>query len=274
MARIRTVKPEFWESEDTAKLSPLAALTFVGMLNLADDEGRGRGNATMLYARLHSMRDGVSLKLVRGVLDELEQAGIVQFYTANGDQSFYYITGFSKHQVINKPTPSKLPPPPVVSETTTVVLPVGKEGKGKEGKGREYCAEPAQTPTHAPPPELSGLTLYEQDRKLCSRWTALLPAWRKTFPGVDVMTEVRKAHTWELANPTRIKKDRPRFLNTWLSKAQDQPRAPSQPSRIDSNGKTKCLNCGGTGKVADGVAIGGGIKLVPCKVCRFKEATA
>lgn len=272
MARIRTVKPEFWESEDTAGLSPLAALTFVGMLNLADDEGRGRGNATMLYARLHSMRDGVSLKLVRGALDELAEAGIVQFYTANGDQSFYYITGFSKHQVINKKTASKLPPPPVASQATTVVLPVGKEGKGKEGKGEDSCAEPAKTPSAAPPPELAPLVLYASDGKLCSRWGDLYPAWKQAFPGVDIIAEVRKAHTWETANPSRVKKDRPRFLNTWLSKAQDQPRPPTQHTRTDENGRTKCLNCGGTGTVAD-VAIGGGIKHVPCRVCQRKGAT-
>jgi hypothetical protein len=142
--------------------------------------------------------------------------------------------------------------------------------EGKEGKELEEGTESAKTPPSVPP-EISGLALYEGDEKLCRRWPTLLPEWKKAYPGVDVLAEVRKAHAWELANPNRIKKDRPRFLNTWLSRAQDQPRQPAPVSRIDTDGKVKCLNCGGTGKVSGGVGQDGAVVLVACQVCQRKR---
>ncbi|KKK60207.1 hypothetical protein LCGC14_3026700, partial [marine sediment metagenome] len=41
MARIRTVKPDFWTSEDVAAVSRNARLLFIGLLNFADDVGNG-----------------------------------------------------------------------------------------------------------------------------------------------------------------------------------------------------------------------------------------
>lgn len=97
----------------------------------------------------------------------------------------------------------------------------GMEGNGREGKGREEkeCAEPA-----APPPALTGLPLYENDQKLCRRWSELAQAWEKANPEVDVLAEVRKAHAWEVSNPSKRKRDRARFLGAWIARAQDRGR--------------------------------------------------
>nr|MBF6067360.1 primosomal protein [Klebsiella pneumoniae] len=38
MARIRTIKPEFWTDEDMAEVSEPACLLAIGLLNYADDE--------------------------------------------------------------------------------------------------------------------------------------------------------------------------------------------------------------------------------------------
>lgn len=45
----------------------------------------------------------------------------------------------------------------------------------------------------------------------------------KAYPGVSVMDELAKMRTWLLSNPTRMKtaKGLPRFVNSWLAKAQD-----------------------------------------------------
>jgi len=39
MARIRTIKPEFWVSEQVGECSPNARLLFIGMWNFCDDRG-------------------------------------------------------------------------------------------------------------------------------------------------------------------------------------------------------------------------------------------
>lgn len=40
MARIRTIKPEFWQDEKLAPLDPLTRLVFLGLISMADDAGR------------------------------------------------------------------------------------------------------------------------------------------------------------------------------------------------------------------------------------------
>lgn len=246
MARIRTVKPEFWDSEDTANLSPLAALTFIGLLNLADDGGRGRSDATFLWARLHARRKGVSIAKVRGVLKELEGAGIVQFYTANGNQSFYYITGFTKHQVINKAKDSKLPPPPgVVPDeygTSTVPLPVGREGNGngKEGKG----GEPAATPPSPAPVE-------DPESEPAPAVTRLAKVWN-TGPGLH-LSGPKAADQIQAAidvgvDPQNIDElfhshDRIKGLRIWeaLDPLRPNQRAKNLAERRDSSGPRKIV---------------------------------
>lgn len=85
------------------------------------------------------------------------------------------------------------------------------DGVGEMGKGRGMGV----------PRELAAMSLYAVDEKLLARWEEVLPCWKQSYPGVDVLLEIRKAHSWELCNPANRKKDRIRFLNKWLSRAQD-----------------------------------------------------
>ncbi len=119
-------------------------------------------------------------------------------------------------------------------------LPTGKSAKltfQKSGKSVSPTAGKSVSPTPniptehshssvceaAPVPrELVGLELYEVDAKLIVRWPSLLKAWRQAYPAVDIPGEVRRAHAWEVANPTKRKTNRPRFLGSWISRAQDQ----------------------------------------------------
>lgn len=111
MARIRTVKPEFWESETIGCLSFGARLLFLACLNLADDEGLLRWNANYLSAHAF-MYDELDPKNLSKWMSELEQNELVFAYEG-GKVSYKlaWIINFKKHQVINKPQPSKLPKP-------------------------------------------------------------------------------------------------------------------------------------------------------------------
>jgi hypothetical protein len=90
-----------------------------------------------------------------------------------------------------------------------------EKGEKEEKVKREKCSVPS---------ELTGLELYEVDDKLCSRFEKNMKAWKKAYPFLDVLQEIRKAHAWEMANPKRRKKDRARFIANWLSRA-DESRA-------------------------------------------------
>lgn len=128
---------------------------------------------------------------------------------------------------------------------------------------------------HAVPEDLKELGLYAEDAKLCERWALLLPAWRVSYPGVNIMSEVRKAHAWEVSNPTRKKVNRARFLNNWLARAQDslgatkfyQQQRGFRPEPIQ---RPKCPNCSDTGKVPEGVGPDGMV-FGACRFCQKKE---
>jgi len=77
------------------------------------------------------------------------------------------------------------------------------------------------------PEELQGLPLYASDSKLIGEWPKLLASWQVAFPDVDIASEIAKAHAWEVSNPQKRKRDRARFLHSWLSRAaKDRPDAP------------------------------------------------
>jgi hypothetical protein len=112
MARIRSIKPETFTSETVSSLSLAARWTFVGLWTHVDDEGRVRDNAKIIRGALWPNEDEtVSSKDVEGHLGELEDAEMICRYIANGVR-YLHVVNFLKHQSINRPTPSKLPPCP------------------------------------------------------------------------------------------------------------------------------------------------------------------
>jgi hypothetical protein len=66
MARIRTIKPEFPQSETVGKLSREARLLFILLWTIADDEGRARAASRMLASLLYPYDDDAP-KLHRGM---------------------------------------------------------------------------------------------------------------------------------------------------------------------------------------------------------------
>lgn len=114
MARIRSLYPEFFESDDTSTLSPLAALTYAGLWVISDDEGRGRLSAGFIHHRLHARRPGISEADTSAALKELADSKLIVAYA---HPTLYHIPSFKKHQRPRFPTPSKLPPPPNATVT-------------------------------------------------------------------------------------------------------------------------------------------------------------
>ena len=71
MARIRTVKPEFWESETIASLSRDARLLLICCFNLADDEGLLRWSPSYLKSAAFIYDDDLLTESVSELMDEL-----------------------------------------------------------------------------------------------------------------------------------------------------------------------------------------------------------
>lgn len=58
-----------------------------------------------------------------------------------------------------------------------------------------------------------------------------LKSWESAYPALNIDVELSKAAAWIIANPKNTKKQWARFLNGWLSRAQDKaPRVESKSS--------------------------------------------
>jgi hypothetical protein len=131
MARIRTIKPDFWTHGEVIECSLIARLLFIGTWNFCDDEGNLARSAKQLKAQIFPA-DSIE---VEPLIQELITQGLLSEYSVNG-KFFLHIHGFKKHQVINRPSPPKYPLYDESLRTHGVFMDDSLlEGKGREGKG-------------------------------------------------------------------------------------------------------------------------------------------
>lgn len=147
MARIRTIKPDFFrhgdlfDAEKESKL-PLR-IAYIGLWTVCDREGRFKWKPRDLKVDCLPF-DDVDFSRV---LDALETRGFVVKYAVDGKE-YGVIPSFTAHQIINnKESVSQLPEPNennILTRDARVSHAIGAplnpeqgEGKGKEGKGKE-----------------------------------------------------------------------------------------------------------------------------------------
>lgn len=110
MARIRTIKPSFWGDDDVNRLSWDARLLLLGIISMADDDGRFIASQSSICGYVFPHED-ISPTRYRKLLSEVVDTGIVSLYKASGRQ-YGYLPKWRKHQKISKPQRSPLPEPP------------------------------------------------------------------------------------------------------------------------------------------------------------------
>lgn len=108
MARIRSIKPEFWTSGQLLECSTNARLMFIGLWNFADDEGRHPYRPKQIKAQIFPA-DDFTEKDILGMLLELSKNSLITTYAVDNEQ-YFTINGWH-HQRIDKPQPAKYPPP-------------------------------------------------------------------------------------------------------------------------------------------------------------------
>ena len=191
MSRIRTIKPEFWTSEQVVECSPVARLLFIGMWNFADDGGNLPASIKTIKMQVLPA-DNVD---VQALIYELLRNGLLAEYEVNG-KAYWNITGW-KHQKISNPS-FKFPS---IDESTgpldihredsrglasnsepSPILPPGREGKGREGNidssNDESCPKPKRHRTRKS---------YPED----------FEAFWKAFPTDPLMSKAEAAKAWE-----------------------------------------------------------------------------
>jgi len=149
MARIRTIKPEFFRSRSLARCSRDARMTFAGMWCDADAVGRGVAETRILKGAIWPLDDDITPETIADHLAELAGEHIT-LYEIDGEL-FYEIMNWEKHQAASyRQGEAKFPPPSAGTVCTSSHATCTPERAVREGKGREGKVTAALP--HAPPP--------------------------------------------------------------------------------------------------------------------------
>lgn len=101
MARIRSIKPQFWDDTKVGKLSRDARLLYIGLWNFCDDLGVVINNTIWLRSKVFPY-DQIQLPQMEKWLEELVRLGFICLFSHKGEE-FIYLPNFTRHQKINKP---------------------------------------------------------------------------------------------------------------------------------------------------------------------------
>ena len=142
MARIRSIKPEFWTDEKVVELSPFARLLFIGLWNFADDEGR------MIYSptRIKLQILPADSADISELLGEILGKSLITVYAVDGIE-YLQVNGFSEHQKIDKRSASKLPSPPNPAESRRIpTTDQGRDQGRDQGGGAKKSSRKTSLP--------------------------------------------------------------------------------------------------------------------------------
>lgn len=105
MARIRTIKPEFWTDSFMVQLPPLARLIYIALWTAADDHGFLPDEPERLAMEVMPKEDGL-------VFDDwmqlFEASGRIELMADEAGSTFYRISKWEKHQRVDKPSKSRI----------------------------------------------------------------------------------------------------------------------------------------------------------------------
>lgn len=102
MARIRSIKPDFFTSEQISECSMNARLMFIGLWCFADDSGVHPASPARIKMEIFPS-DTISREEIAQMVDDLVRVGLLENYCVN-NQEFVRVTGWSKHQRIDQPS--------------------------------------------------------------------------------------------------------------------------------------------------------------------------
>jgi hypothetical protein len=209
MARIRTIKPEFFTSSDIVSLTPLSRLLYIALWCEADREGRLNWNVKTFKLRYFPAEENCN---IQDMADELIDAGLVEIYTIDG-REYAEIPSFKLHQVINNRESESVIP----ARVKVALARVQGEGRkeGKEGKG-----------THVDNAFEDFYTAYP---KKVGKQDAL-KAWDKIKPDLALQTKIMSALGAAIRSED-WRKEGGKFIpypTTWLNgkRWEDEPGAP------------------------------------------------
>lgn len=226
MARIRTIKPEFWDDEKLSSLPYAARLLFIATWNFADDRGVIKSSPAYLKAKAFPYDDTLRVQEVKKWCDALEKARMLIPVSYN-KESYYVIRTFRSHQVIDKryerytiPKEVELNSLCALNDNTTgthsgndVNTGLEVEGKGN-GNGKEVEGKPASAENKIHRFEFKPPTL-EEVIAFCKEKGFGAEIAKKAFDHYDLAQ-------WHDSKGEKVKNWKQKINTNWLTAEQKQ----------------------------------------------------
>ncbi|MCW4458164.1 hypothetical protein [Microbacterium sp. MPKO10] len=246
--RIRSIKPEFWRSDDVNEMSIEDRLLFIGLWSYVDDNGVGIDRVSDVCADLFAHDLSVSphdtLMRVKAGLNRLHTQGVISRYEV-GAKRFLHIANWSKHQRINRPSPGRYPLPDKgtaiqnesITESSLSAHESSLPGAGEQGsRGTEEQGSK----------ELAHLTASVSFEDFWSVWQKRVAkadaekAWTKAIKKSDPQVIVDAAHAlW--SSPYLPERQFIPYPASWLNGERwndplpEPPEQKNRPSRDQAN---------------------------------------
>lgn len=234
MARIRTIKPDFWKHEALCEQPEATHMLAAALLNYADDYGYFNANPKLIEGELYPLRKP-SVEIPES-LRRLQAINYIELGTGPDGRRYGRVVGFGEHQKVSHPTDSKIAILSITWDSSgnipenlqSAQESFRPEGKGKEGnkeRNREGKGRDSAEPSALAPAIVSLPTnRFDSSGEEVGFSQEDLNGYAETYPGVDVPQQFREMRQWLLDNRGRRKTagGMRRFVNTWLSHEQDR----------------------------------------------------
>lgn len=193
MARIRTVKPEFWSHPLIGKQDDATKLMAIALLNYADDEGFFHAEPNLVRGFCRPFDDNSTI--TRRCLDNLSKIGYISISENENYGPIGVIETFKEHQRIDRANSSKLKDYYSTNTRRTLDERSTPEGKGRErkGKGKEFI-----------PPTLEEVKEYFKENEYSEQ------AAEKMFKSYSVAD-------WHDSKGNKIKNWKQKSINIWFT---------------------------------------------------------
>jgi len=225
----RMLKETIRTSKTVNDMTDFQFRLWIYLITYVDDYGRGSADAELIKGIVFPRRKRVTEKEISDALTGLAGIGCINLYEVDGE-SYLYFPKWSDHQRIQtkkskfpSPPPEKIiPPKPTVNhgEPPPETKPVRNQGEANASLAQTADAASAAS---EPPMFLFPLVGGEEYPLFRQK----VEQWRPLFPAIDVEQQIRLCLAWNIDNPKRRKTKEGilRHINTWLTKAQNNPSA-------------------------------------------------
>ena len=238
----RMLKDSILTSETIDQLDWFEEVLFYRLIVSVDDYGIHPANPVMLSHVLFPMKENVNSGMVKDALIHFVELGLIDVYSVENKGLFLRLTTWADHQRLRE-SKHKYPIPdegeivndeiicgnfpqfaancrknPQVAEKSGL-KPIRNQKETNTNTKPIICTEPSEDDSVPPVIEIP-----LNDGSVHGVTQADIDKYRELYPAVDVMQELRGMVGWSDANPTRkkTKSGVKKFINAWLSKAQNQ----------------------------------------------------